>query len=116
MVIYLDQYNETMWHSKKYHEQSMNDGFSDSWCHATEYDSSIMQNALDICEAMHDKDYIHAGEAMARLMQVYEDARDEFYNNFSATEECDQEQMKKEIAALLDMGYTWGDEECDAED
>ena len=116
MIIYLNQYNETIWHNKKNCEQDLNDCFSESLGERTEYDSSIMQNALDICEAVHNKDYAYAGEAVARLLQVYEDFRDEFYNNFYATVEGDKNNLKNEITDLLESGYTWGDEEYDAED
>lgn len=116
MIIYLNQYNETIWYNKENCEQDLSDCFNENLGEVTTYDSSIMQNALDICEAMHDKDYVHAGQATARLLQVYEDFRDEFFNNFYATVEGDKEKMKNEITDLLESGYTWGDEECDAED
>lgn len=116
MIIYLNQYDEMIWHDKENCEQDLDDSFNESWGEATAYDSSIMQNALDICEAVHNKDYAYAGQAMARLLQVYENARDKFYNDFYATVEGDKEKMKNEITDLLESGYTWGDEECDAED
>ena len=78
MIVYLNQYNSTIWHSKKYCEEDLDECFSESLGEVTEYDSSVLQNAYDLCEAAHDKDYVHAGQAMARLLQVYEDFRDEF--------------------------------------
>ena len=116
MIVYLNQYNSTIWHSKKYCEEDLDECFSESLGEVTEYDSAVLQNAYDLCEAAHDKDYVHAGQAMARLLQVYEDFRDEFFNNFYATVEGDEEEMKKELAALLEADYSWGDEECDAEE
>lgn len=116
MIIYLNQYNETIWYNKKNCEQDLSDCFNENLGEITAYDSSVLQNALDICEAAHNKDYVYAGQAMARLLQVYEDFRDEFFNNFYATVEGDKEKIKNEITDLLESGYTWGDEECDTED
>lgn len=116
MIIYLNQYNETIWHNKENCEQDLDDCFDENLGEATAYNSSIMQNALDICKAVHDKNYVHAGQAMARLLQVYEDFRDQFHNNFYATVEADKEEMEKELIVLRETGHTWEDEECDAED
>lgn len=116
MIIYLNQHNKTIWHNKENCEQDLDECFSESLGEATEYDFPILQNAYNLCEAVHDKDYAYAGQAMARLLQVYEDFRDEFYNDFYSTVEADKEKMKNEITGLLESGYTWGYEECDVED
>lgn len=118
MIIYLNQYNETIWHNKENCEQDLSDCFNEnlSLGEVAEYDSSIMQNVFNLCEAAHKKYYVNVGQAIARLLQIYERIRDEFYNDFYITVEADKEKMKNEITDLLESGYTWGDEECDAED
>lgn len=116
MIIYLNQYNETIWHNKKNCEQDLDECFGTNLGEGNECSFSIMQNAIDICEAIHNKNYAYAGEAMANMIQLYEEEHDKFYNDFYATVEADNEKMKNEITNLLELGYTWGYEECDAED
>lgn len=118
MIIYLNRYNETIWHSKGNCEQDLNDCLGANLIGGAHKGSfSIIQKAIDTCEAVHNKNYACAGETMAKMIQLYEKERDEFYNDFYATVECGgKEEMKKELTALLEAGYTWGDEECDTED
>lgn len=118
MIIYLNRYNETIWHNKKNCEQDLDECLDANLIGGAHVGSfSIMQKALDICEAVHNKNYAYAGETMAKMIQLYEKGRDEFYNDFYATVECgDKEQMKKELITLFEADYIWGDEECDTED
>lgn len=116
MIIYINQYNETIWHNKENCEQDLDDCFDENLGETTAYDSSIMQNAFELCEAAYKKYYVDVGHAIAQLLQIYTRIRDEFYNDFFATVEGDKEEMKNKITDLLESGYSWGDEECDAED
>lgn len=111
MIIYLNQSNKTMWHSKEYCEQDLRESFGESWGDDEDNQSSIFSNALNVCDALKDNDYIHAGQAVQCMMQVYNDAWDEFHNKYYAIEEGSDEQIEKEIDALCTMGYEWGDEE-----
>ncbi len=114
MIIYLNQHNETMWHNKEYCEQDLKESFNESWNDEDDNQSSIFSNALNVCEALRDNDYISAGQAIQRMMQVYNDAWEEYYNRYYRTYETPHdEQMKKEVAVLHDMGYEWGDGEED---
>lgn len=116
MIIYLNRYSESIWHDKGNCEQDLDECFGANLGEEDKRSLSIMQKALDICEAVHNKNYAYAGETMAKMIQLYEKGRDEFYNDFYATVEGDKEKMENEITDLLESGYTWGDEECDAED
>lgn len=117
MIIYLNQYNETIWHGKGNCEQDLDECFGANLGGGDDCSFSIMQKAIDICEAVHNKNYAYAGETMAKMIQLYEKERDEFYNDFYATIECgDKEEIKEELNALFEADYTWGDEECDAEE
>lgn len=111
MIIYVNQFDETLYHFKKNCLSDLQDAFSESWGDDDENNSSILCNALDVCESLKDNDYVCAGRAIQRMTQVYNDAWDEFYNKYYCTVEGTETEVKKETNAMIEEGFTWEDDE-----
>ena len=112
MKIYINDYDETMWHDEENWNEDLNDCLLDDWVDIAESNgTSLEMLAVNFVISLCCGDFVIAGEWLRKMKEAYCATYNIFINRNSRTIEGDVAEIMDIAEQLYESGYTWEDDE-----